>query len=325
MAVFPGSYETYTVIGDREDLSDVIYNIDPLDCPVMASIGRGDGSNITHEWQTDQLDTAAFNIVEEAHETAFVAIVPTVRPHNFMQISEKNVIVSATNEAVRKAGRGNEMAYAIARKGKSLKRDVEFTITQDQFLAAGSSGTPRSLASIENWLGPASVGGASTSARAADGVDPTIPTTTGTPTVAVTDGTQRPLLESYLKLVIQGTWTNGGNATLIVSGAFNKSAVSTFTGNSTRYSMAQTMQLNAAIDLYVSDFGTHRVVADRFSRDRSLLVLDPTMWSIDYLRPFQQHEIAKTGDAEKRLLNTEYTLRASNHYASGVVADLTTT
>lgn len=318
------TFLTYDTIGIREDLADIIYNIDPLDTPFMSSIGRGGASAITHEWQTDALDPAGVNTTLEGDDTTFDAIDPTIRPNNILQISSKNVIISGTNEAVDSAGRQSEMAYQVAKKGKSLKRDLEFTITQNQMLLGGDLTTARALAGYENWVGPIYSGsvGVVTSSRGTSGVDPVI--TNGTPSTAVVDGTQRPLLESFLKSVIQDCWTNGGEPSLLITGPFNKTTVSSFVGNSTRYSLSPTMELTTAIDIYVSDFGSHRIVADRFSRDRSLLVVDPTLWSVDYLRPFQQYELAKTGDAEKRLINTEFTLRSSNRTASGIVADLTT-
>ena len=330
MAIVADTFETYQTIGDREDLQDVIYTIDPMDTPCLSSFERVSATNVTHEWQTDDLDPAALNAVEESHETVFNPVSPTVRPHNQCQISEKNVVVSGTNEQVTKAGRGSEMAYQLARMSKSLKRDLEFTLTQDQMInLAPASEAARTLASIENWLGsltrtPADATSVVTSSRASDGADPTVPVATGTPTVAVTDGTQRALLESYVKAVLQATWTNGGEASMLVAGPFNKRVISSFTGNSTRYDIGEDKRLVAAIDVYVSDYGSHRVVPNRFSRDRSLLCLDPSLWCVAYLRPFAQYPLAKTGDAEKRLLNVEWTLVAKNRGASGVVADLTT-
>jgi hypothetical protein len=47
------------------------------------------------------------------------------------------------------------------------------------------------------------------------------------------------------------------------------------------------------------------------------------LWSVDWLRPIRQMELAKTGDAEKRLLIGEYTLSSKNEAGSGLVADLT--
>jgi hypothetical protein len=111
---------------------------------------------------------------------------------------------------------------------------------------------------------------------------------------------------------------------MIVAGPFNKQSVSAFTGNSTRFDRGEDKRLVSAIDVYVSDFGDHRIVPNRFSRDRSLLVCDPRYWSVDYLRGFRQWPLAKTGDAETRQLLVEYTLRSSQAKASGIVADLTT-
>ena len=48
------------------------------------------------------------------------------------------------------------------------------------------------------------------------------------------------------------------------------------------------------------------------------------MWAIAYLRPFRVYDLAKTGDAEKRLLLSEYTLESRNEAASAKVADLLT-
>lgn len=66
------------------------------------------------------------------------------------------------------------------------------------------------------------------------------------------------------------------------------------------------------------------VVANRFQRERDALVLDPEYASVAYLRPFQQIELAKTGDAEKRLLIVEYGLKITSENAHGLAADLIT-
>ena len=47
-------------------------------------------------------------------------------------------------------------------------------------------------------------------------------------------------------------------------------------------------------------------------------------WGVAYLRPFQSHELAKTGDSVKYQLLAEYALVAKQQAASGVIADLTT-
>ena len=55
------TYQTYTAIGQREDLSDVIYNISPTDTPFMSSIGKTKATAVYHEWQTDSLAAASLS------------------------------------------------------------------------------------------------------------------------------------------------------------------------------------------------------------------------------------------------------------------------
>lgn len=80
-----------------------------------------------------------------------------------------------------------------------------------------------------------------------------------------------------------------------------------------------------AADVYVSDFGSVSVVPNRFQRERDAFVLDPEYASVAFLRPFQTVELAKTGDAEKRLITVEYGLKVNTEAAHGLAADLTTT
>jgi hypothetical protein len=79
-----------------------------------------------------------------------------------------------------------------------------------------------------------------------------------------------------------------------------------------------------AADVYMSDFGTLTVVPNRFQRASDAFVLDPEYASVCYLRPIQQVDLAKTGDAEKGMLIAEFGLKVSQEKAHGAVYDLTT-
>jgi len=63
-------------------------------------------------------------------------------------------------------------------------------------------------------------------------------------------------------------------------------------------------------------------VPNRFQRDRDAWVLDFEYVAIVYLRPFQVKDLAKTGDAEKKLMLTEWGLKPYTDFAHGLVADL---
>ena len=51
------AFATYAATGNREDLSNAIYNIDPFDTPVMSAIRRRNVKNRQFDWQTEFLPT----------------------------------------------------------------------------------------------------------------------------------------------------------------------------------------------------------------------------------------------------------------------------
>ena len=57
MAKVTNAFDTYTATADREELSDVIYNISPTATPVMSAIGRNNVSNVQFDWQVESLPT----------------------------------------------------------------------------------------------------------------------------------------------------------------------------------------------------------------------------------------------------------------------------
>lgn len=313
MAQPTNTFDSYDSIGNREDLIDVIYNISPTDTPFMSGVARGKASNTYHEWQTDSLAAAAQNIVIDGDEATHDSTAATTRLGNYTQISDKTVVISGTLEAINRAGRGREMAYQIAKRGKELKRDMEYSLVGlNNARVAGNASTAREAASVQSWI-------ATNTSAGSGGADPT-----GDGTDARTDGTQRAFTEDLLKDVLQLCWDEGGNPDVLMVGSFNKRVASGFTGNATRFDKSEDKKLYTSIDVYVSDFGEVRIVPNRFSRSRDGLVLDMSMWKISYLRSFSMHDLAKTGDSEKKQMLAEYTLQANNEASSGIVADLTT-
>jgi hypothetical protein len=141
---------------------------------------------------------------------------------------------------------------------------------------------------------------------------------------APTDGTQVTLTEARLKAVIADTWNAGGDPSVIMCGPTSKQNISGFSGIATLYNLTNDAQgtIIGGADLYVSDFGRHTVVPNRFSRDRTVLVLDMSMWATAFLRPMQVQDLAKTGDAETKMIISEYTLVSRNEAASGKIADV---
>jgi len=312
MAQPTNTFDTYDSIGEREDLSDVIYNISPTDTPFLSSAAKVKASAVLHEWQTDSLAAASTsNAVIEGDEATLDAVTATTRLSNSCQIMDKTVVITGTQEAVDKAGRASELAYQIAKKAKELKRDMEAQITTNNAEVTGSATAAREMGSLGAWVATNDVMGTS-------GTSGSVGNT------ARTDGTQRAFTEDLLKSVIKSVWNEGGDPTMIMVGPFNKQKLSGFTGNSTRFDAGADATLYTSVDVYASDFGQLQVVPNRFSRDRDCYVLDMNYWGIAFLRDFSMHELSKTGDSEKRQLLVEATLESRNEAASGLVADLTT-
>ena len=276
------TFDTYDSIGEREDLSDVIYNISPTDTPFLSSASKTQATAVLHEWQTDSLAAASStNAVIEGDEATANAITATTRLSNSSQILDKVVTITGTQEAVDKAGRASEIAYQIAKAAKELKRDLESSLTANNAEVTGGSSTAREMGGLGAWVITNDVfgsGGAS-----GNGIGDT----------ARTDGTQRVFTETQLKSVIKSVWNAGGNPQIIMVGPFNKQKLSGFTGNSTRFDAGADATLYTSVDVYASDFGQTQVIPNRFSRDRDAWVLDMDYWGVAFLRDFSMHELAK--------------------------------
>ena len=312
------TFDRYSAIGAREDLSDVIYSIAPTDTPIMNSIGKSKATGTFHEWQTDTLAAATTaNALIEGADATSITVIPTVRIGNFTQIVGKTVQVSGTLEAVDKAGRKSEKAYQLAKASSEIKRDIEAIITANQGQSNGSSGSSaRVMGSLLSYIKT----NTSKNGTSVTGVDPV---TIGVSTR--TDGTTRAFTETLLKDVIAKVFVSGGTpAALFVSPA-QKQVVSAFTGLAAQRYQVPTngmATILAGADLYQSDFGVLQIVPNRFMRTRDALILDPEYAALAYLRPFQTNDLAKAGDSDKTQILAELTLEVRNEAAHGGVYDL---
>ena len=308
------TFTAHSAIGQREDLTDIIYDISPTETPFMSSIGKTKATAVYHEWQTDSLAAATTaNAAIEGADATSATLSPTVRLGNYTQIVQKTVQVSGTLDAVNKAGRKSEKAYQLAKASAEIKRDLETILLANQGRSAGTSTTARKLGSLLSWIKTNSDVGSG-------GADPA---TIGVSTR--TDGTERTFTETLLKTVVAEVFTSGGSPKILMVGASGKQKVSTFAGIAAQRYMAPgntPTTIIGAADVYMSDFGTMSVVPNRFMRTREALVLDPEYAALAYLRPFQTNDLAKTGDSENTQLLAEVTLEVKNEAAHGIIADL---
>ena len=318
MAVPSGTFQTFQAIGNREDLSNLIFNISPLETPFASMCKRTKVKNQFTEWQTDALDAAATNAQIEGNDAVVNTAVPTVRLRNYTQILSKTVSVSETQQAMDTAGRDDEFDYQVAKRSKELKRDLEYAVVRNQPSTVGGAGTAQMMASVESWL-------ATNKTSAGQGTAQTTPGYSGGTVVAPTDSTTAgTVVVAMLNNVIQLAYTAGGDPRTIMVSPATKVKFSGFAGIATLYNQTENKQATivSGADTFVSNFGRHNILPNRFMRDQTALVLDMDYWAIGELRPFSSVKLAKTGDSDKSQIKGEYTLIARNQLASGKVTDI---
>jgi hypothetical protein len=191
---------------------------------------------------------------------------------------------------------------------------MEAILLNNQASTAGTSGGARTTGGVPAWIKTnQDVGSGGSAGGFSAGI-----------VSARTDGTVAALTEARLKNVLRQCFISGGEPNLAMFGPFNKQVVSGFNGGTTTMQDTSDRKLVATIDIYRHEYGQIKVVANRFQRERDGLILETDKWKVAYLRPLATQALAKTGDADKRLVVVEYGLMSLNEAASGGVFDLTT-
>jgi hypothetical protein len=305
----------------REDLEDYVYKISPLETPVMQAIGRkGKFLNTYHEWPIVELaaanpDNAKIEGDDAVNDNPDLGL----RRGNYTQLLNKTAQVSTTADAVRGAGGIQTMSKQVMYKLQEAKRDMEARTagSGSKIAVAGSDTVARQTASIAAFI-------MTNTDRGATGANGTLSGgTNGFPSGAETPGTGRALTETMLKNVVQLAWTQGGNPKFAFVSGKQKTVISAFTGNATRFKRAEDRRLIAAIDVYESDFGQLQIVPDRFQDITRVLVIDPGYAELGYLQPMNNTPLARNGNATRRLIACEWGVIVGNEKAHGMVADLT--
>jgi len=334
MAIATGTTLTYGVGsagGNREDLSNKIYDLFPDDTHFLTNLQKTKASSTLHEWLGDTIVAPGTNINREGNEGEFSSIVSPIRYANYCQIFKKEFVVSDTQEVVAKAGRRREGARQTVKQMRELKNDVEWAVVRNQLASEGGASTGRALGSMENWIG---AGRTASATAATSHVLATAATSATTAAIssklpgAVTDasaGSAGAFTAAALELALEASWAQGGNTDLIGVSASVKSVINTFTGIATRnVEIGRTSEavITGAADVYVSSFGVHRVLLHRHIRTNVALCLDSTLWAVSSLRDFFMERLAKTGDGHKYAIRYEGTLEARNYLGNSKVSSI---
>lgn len=316
MAVPSNTLQVYPQPNVREDLSNAIYNVAPYKTPLVNMAKKGKASSVYHEWDTDTLAAQDnTNAAVEGDDPSALSLSAPTRLGNYCQISRKTIQISGTSQAVVAAGGSNKMGYQLLKKSKELKRDMEAILTANIAKVSGSSSTARKSAGLPAWLGTNVIFQSSAAGANPTALDGTVARTY--------NGTQTPITEQNIKDMAQKVYNSTAESPEygLVS-AKNKQLISGFSGPGTRFTQVEDKTLQTAIDIYQSDFGDIKIMADIFlNNSHDTFWLQPAYLRLAYLRSFMTVPLAKTGDSDKKMLLVEYSLEMCNEAAHGAIFD----
>jgi hypothetical protein len=221
---------------------------------------------------------------------------------------------------VSKYGSKSLAARDILKKGLELKRDCEKLYWGKQAHTVGAGGSARVSAGMASMIyaNVVKCGGATGSVPGFSA---------GTWTVPIDGTADGSLDEADLQSALGLAWTAGGNPEMLVCGALIKRRLAQF-GGAAAYQGFQTSQgkvqgaVIGAIDVYVSDYGSHKVTLNRYCPTDTLFCMDPDYMSFGFLRPMKKVPLAKTGDATKEMLIVELVPICDNPNAHAQLIDI---
>ena len=330
------AFTTYNAVGNREDLSNVIYNIDPFDTPIMSAIKRRTVKNRLFDWQIEFLPTVAPSVVPatgvldvatnaqfEGFALAPSAAQPTVRQNNVTQIQQ------ARRDDLRLAG-GKRRSWQRLRdespdgdgvEGSEVghgNRDV-FAATAGRWRRHGSGGARHRRHLALAWLGretgrrlrirPDLPAGAIAPGTSVAG----LPTTaTGAVPCAGYSSDHR---GDSRRCDAEGLHQRGDADTLGCRrrGRSGRSPASS-AEQRLRFWWARPKSCRT-VDVIATDFGRIKVIPSRWVPPDVGLLIDPDYLAVAFFRSFRQYLMARTGDAETRMIIVEWGVEVRNALA----------
>lgn len=274
---------TYDDNSRREDLLDVITNLDYKENQLVSGLGTSTAKDILHQWLTDTLKTPGSNFYVESVDASYPATTNPQRLTNYCQIVRNGIQVSDTERAATNAAFNDRYAYEVQKKLKEYKQDLEFALMRGS-LVCGTGSAARQLKGIKNWV---------TIVCSSSGVS---------------------LTESALNDFLQVVWNQGTEVNALYAGMYLKRKISGFTSGSTKYTDVTDRRLINAVDVYQADAArmvklfAHRYVTVSGDTNYDLVGINEDFFRIAYYRKPIVRELAKTGDATNGEVVGEQTL-----------------
>jgi len=317
----------------REDVMNKIWDISKIPLPFTDVIGSESASQSYTEWTLDKLAAPDLtNAIIDGSDASGNDVVIGTRVGNHCQISDKVVRVSHRADASDTIGRAKELAYQLMRRQQELKRDVEaITLSNQASVADNGSTVAGKVGSFASWIETTTrncttPGGFDTSTKL---------------TVAHTPAASAALKEAWVREVIDGIYTQGGDPQYMMSvpgviGGFAKylftSSAQVATLMSDQGKSREAAAALSAINVYITQHGTVKLMSNRLqqtytnvSENADVFIFDPEYVSLAYLEGYRTDELAKTGLANNRQMSVDWTLIVHNEAAHGMITGINPT
>jgi len=236
---------------------------------------------------------SAVTAVAEGADPSFVDLTAPNRETNVTHIIQEPVQVSRTERRVNVAAIGDPYAFQKADALRRLKLKMEYAILNST-RASGSSGVARSMTGIDAFI-----------------------TSVVTARASGTSFSEQELndmtADAYTTVSADKIFD------MVLCTVKIKQAIAGFSGNSTRYIDASERRLVKDVLVYDSAVGSHRIMHHRDVQNAAgtttVYGLREDLHKVAYLDKPMFEQLGKTGDADKGMWVTEFTLESLNEAA----------
>lgn len=321
----------------REQLYDVVTNVDPYETPVLDMLRGGDNiESPIYQWPVDSLPGLVLNntagsvdvdginvqgISEGFDGTGATAYPYTGQPErltNFIHMFAAKIQVSDTLKNSRPTGIRDPYNWEKVKAGRVMKKACERRLfdnaSANASFRAGTGGDPRAMKALFEW-------------------------TSGNYVLNQVTANAS-ILPSHVDSIMEATVTAGGAPSILAMGVGSKADLSVALRSLISSTQAVINQSNIAasekriirsVDFYDGDYGTVAMMWSRQIPQGSATTAGGKVWALepgkievtDY-SPMQHIPLAKTGHNTKGILVWEVGNRVLSPRAIGVINGVTT-
>ncbi len=325
MANFPAFYNAGNV---PEKVINQLFNIDPTEVIFQSRIEQDTQASGKHEFIEESLnppdkDNARIDGVDNTDDSTNQG----VRKFSWCQLTGRGITLGSQAESSDGFGNITKFGRQLRNRTNETRRDREASYLSENASVEGVEGTTAGKsAGFFAWVETNTSFGAGGSDGGFSG------TTVSSPT----PGTTRALSETDISTVHEQAFTAGGNIDCFQMIPALKTKWTNFMFTSSArigaiYTPTQAGGDGAtaigSIQMYESNWGAVEVKANRIMQEEAadrtnLALVDSSMWANSVQFDVRAERLAKTGHANKWLVESSWTLLALNEKASAAVRDV---